>query len=139
MDEKEKERLSLVIYDVVWSIKNTLSLPVHDTLYKSFLFSLLMLGIGLIGAIGGFYIFISWQGSLICSVVLGVLLWVERAQNNAYERTYKIARAKMKEAQKRVQQLQNRGGAKSAVPGVSHDDSISVEQVGGQFEETSSG
>lgn len=125
MDEKERERLSLLIYNVVWDIRNTLTLPVHDTLYKSFLYSLMMFGICLISSLAGIYSFISWQGALICSIVLGVLLWVERAQNDAYIRTYKAARATFKKAQQRAMQLQNRGGHREdEVSGMSNDDSL---------------
>ena len=140
MDDKEKERLSLALYDVVWNIKNTLSLPVHDTLYKSLLYSLLLFGVSLIGDIGGFYTFVSWQGALICAIVLGVLLWVERAQNNAYEVAMKKARAAYIKAKKRAQQLNSKGGVvQDEVPGVPDDDSVYSEQVRGGFEETGSG
>lgn len=110
MDEKEKERLSLAIYDVVWSMKNTLSFPVHDTLYKSFLYSLLMFGIIIIAKLLKVYTFLSWQGCLICALVLGILLWVERAQNNAYERTLEQARRALKEAKKKARKMASKGG-----------------------------
>ena len=108
MSEKEKEKLSLALYDVVLGVKDTVSLPTHDTLAKTLVYSLVLTFCSLISTLLDFYTFISWQGSLICVCVLIGLLYVERAQNKTLENAYKVARQKAKAAQKKAREAQKK-------------------------------
>ena len=105
MGEKEKERLSLALYDIVLGVKDTISLPTHDTLAKTLVYALILTFCSLVSTLLDFYTFISWQGALICVCVLVGLLYVERAQNKTLENAYKLARSKAKAAQKKAQQF----------------------------------
>ena len=105
-----KERLSLYLYDIVISIRDTLSLPTHKSLEKTFYFSLGLLLCSLLSELLGFYTFISWQGCLICIGLLLLLLWLERSENDALLRMYRTARLS---AQKVVRRRQTSGTSNS--------------------------
>lgn len=106
----DKERFSLYLYDIAISIRDTLSLPTHKTLEKTFYFSLGLLLCSLLSELLGFYTFISWQGCLVCIGLLLLLLWLERSENDALLRMYRTARVSAEKAVRR---------AKSASTGVS--------------------
>lgn len=113
----DKERFSLYLYDIAISIRDTLSLPTHKTLEKTFYFSLGLLLCSLLSELLGFYTFISWQGCLICIGLLLLLLWLERRENDALLRMYRTARVSAEKAVRR---------AKSASTGVSSGRSSDV-------------
>lgn len=98
----DKERLSLYLYDIVISIRDTLSLPTHKSLEKTFYFSLGLLLCSLLSELLGFYTFISWQGCLICIGLLLLLLWLERSENDALLRMYRTARISAEKAVRRA-------------------------------------
>lgn len=88
----DKERLSLSIYSIVNSIKDTLSLPSHDILEKTLYYSLGLLCCSVMSKLLGFYTFIEWPGALLCTALLILLLWLERSENDALLRMYSNAR-----------------------------------------------
>ncbi len=99
MDDKEKEKLSLAMYDIVLSIRNNISLPTHGTISKVLVLSIALFVCSVISSLLRFYTFISWEGSLICVIVLLILLWVERAQNDTLIRAYKAGAKYAKKAE----------------------------------------
>lgn len=99
MDDKEKEKLSLAMYNIVLSIRDNVTLPTHGTIAKVLILSIAMLICSIISRLLRFYTFISWQGCLICVGVLLVLLWVERAQNDTLIKAYKAGAAYAKKAE----------------------------------------
>lgn len=90
MDNKEK--LSVGVYNLVVNIRDTLSLPTHSTIAKTFYYSLLLLVCSIVSELLGFYTFISWYGCLTCVIVLTILLWIERRENDALLKMYRTAR-----------------------------------------------
>ena len=114
MDEKEK--LSLAIYGIVVSVRDTLSLPTHATLLRTFIFSALLFLCSLLSSLLGFYTFIGWPGSLICTLALGVLLFIERSENDALSRMYRSAKLSAQKAMRRAANSGSgqRGGRNSA-------------------------
>lgn len=100
MDDKEK--LSVSIYYMFEAFRDTLSLPTDATLEKSMKFSALLFVCSGISQLLGFYTFISWQGALLCTVILIGLLWVERRENDALLRMYRNARLSAKKAAQRA-------------------------------------
>lgn len=99
MNDKEKEKLSLAMYDIVLSIRDNITLPTHGTIAKVLILAIAMLLCSIISRLFRFYTFISWQGCLICVVVLLVLLWVERAQNDTLIKAYKAGAAYAKKVE----------------------------------------
>lgn len=98
----DKERLSLAIYGIIVSVRDALSLPTHATLLNSFIFSALLFVCSLLSSLLGFYTFIGWPGSLICTLVLGTLLFIERSENDALSRMYRSAKLSAKKAMRRA-------------------------------------
>lgn len=88
----DKERLSLSMYNIILGLRNTLSLPSHDVLEKTLYYSLGLLCCSTISQLMGFYTFISWNGALLCTALLILLLWKERSENDALLRMYTAAR-----------------------------------------------
>lgn len=99
---KDDEKLSLAIYDIVLSVRNTLSLPTHKTLEKTLYYSLALFGCSLLSELIGFYTFISWQGCLICIVLIIALLFIERSENDALLKMYRTARVSAEKAVRRA-------------------------------------
>lgn len=99
MNDKEKEKLSLAMYDIVLSIRDNITLPTHGTIANVLILAIAMLLCSIISRLFRFYTFISWQGCLICVVVLLVLLWVERAQNDTLVKAYKAGAAYAKKVE----------------------------------------
>lgn len=104
----DKERLSLQIYPIILSVRDTLSLPTHKTLEKTLYYSLGLLLSSLLSELLGFYTFISWQGCLICIGLLILLLWIERSENDALLRMYRSARVSAEEAMRRAANASSR-------------------------------
>ncbi len=102
MDDKEKEKLSLAMYNIVLSIRDNISLPTHATISRVLILSIAMLICSVISTLLHFYTFISWQGCAACVAVLLILLWVERAQNDTLLKAYKAGAAYAKRAEKLV-------------------------------------
>lgn len=88
----DKERISLSIYDLFVSVRDTFSLPTHKTLEKTFYFSIALFVCSVLSELLGFYTFISWQGCIICVALLLILLWMERSENDALSKMYRAAR-----------------------------------------------
>lgn len=99
MNDKEKEKLSLAMYNIVLSIRDNITLPTHGTISKVLILSIAMLIMSLISSIAKFYTFVSWQGCLICVAVLLVLLWVERAENDTLIKAYQAGAKYAKKAE----------------------------------------
>lgn len=106
----DKERLSVSLYKIVCSIKDTLSLPTHATLEKTLYYSFGLFCCSGLSKLMGFYTFISWQGALLCTALLILLLWIERSENDALLRMYRTARLS---AQKVVRRRQTSGTSNS--------------------------
>lgn len=102
----DNSRISLMIYNTLVSIKNTLSLPTHATLEKTFIYSLILFGCSILSTLLKFYTFISWQGCLICIIALFTLLWIERSENDALLRMYRTVRVS---AEKTLQRTKTAG------------------------------
>ena len=98
----EKEIISLSIYDIVHSVKNTFSLPTHATLEKTFYYSVALLFCSILSELLGFYTFISWQGDLLCVGLLVLLLWMERSENDALLKMYRTAKVSAEKAVRRA-------------------------------------
>ena len=94
----DKERISLSMYNIIINLRNTLSLPTHDVLEKTLNYSLGLLCCSVISQLFGFYTFISWNGALLCTALLIILLWKERSENDALLRMYSTARLSIKQA-----------------------------------------
>ena len=97
-----KKRISLSIYNIVLSVRDTLSLPTHNTLEKTLYYSAALLACSILSELIGFYTFISWQGALICVVALVALLWMERSENDALLKMYRTARVSAEKALRRA-------------------------------------
>lgn len=99
---EEKERLSLAIYNIAVGIKETISLPTDKTLAKTLIMSGALFLVSFVSWLLGLYTFISWQGCLICTIFLVVLLFVERRENDALLKMYSNARLHTEQALQRA-------------------------------------
>lgn len=102
MNEQEQEQLSLAIYGIVVSIRDTLSLPTHNTLMQTTIYSAVLFLCTLVSDLLGFYTFIGWPGALICTVCLGILLFIERSEQDALSRMYRSAKLSAQKAMRRA-------------------------------------
>lgn len=93
-----EEKFAQLIYNIVIDVRDTLSLPTHKTLATTTAFSLGLFAVSLLADLLKFYTFVSWQGSLICTIALVILLWIERSENDALLRMYRSARASAEKA-----------------------------------------
>ena len=104
----ESEKLSVSIYSIAEGLKDTVSLPTPDTVEKTTFLSVILSGCSLVSEAIGMYTFISWQGSGLCTLVLGVLLYMERSENNALSRMYRNARISIEKDVKRAKDAGSR-------------------------------
>lgn len=104
----ESEKLSVSIYSIAEGLKDTVSLPTPDTVEKTTFLSVILFGCSLVSEAIGMYTFISWQGSGLCTLVLGVLLYMERSENNALSRMYRNARVSIEKDVKRAKDAGSR-------------------------------
>lgn len=104
----ESEKLSVSIYSIAEGLKDTVSLPTPDTVEKTTFLSVILFGCSLVSDAIGMYTFISWQGSGLCTLVLGVLLYMERSENNALSRMYRNARISIEKDVKRAKDAGSR-------------------------------
>ena len=104
----ESEKLSVSIYSIAEGLKDTVSLPTPDTVEKTTFLSAILFGCSLVSEAIGMYTFISWQGSGLCTLVLGVLLYMERSENNALSRMYRNARISIEKDVKRAKDAGSR-------------------------------
>ena len=104
----ESEKLSVSIYSIAEGLKDTVSLPTPDTVEKTAFLSVILFGCSLVSEAIGMYTFISWQGSGLCTLVLGVLLYMERSENNALSRMYRNARVSIEKDVKRAKDAGSR-------------------------------
>ena len=104
----ESEKLSVSIYSIAEGLKDTVSLPTPDTVEKTTFLSAILFGCSLVSEAIGMYTFISWQGSGLCTLVLGVLLYMERSENNALSRMYRNARVSIEKDVKRAKDAGSR-------------------------------
>ena len=104
----ESEKLSVSIYRIAEGLKDTVSLPTPDTVEKTTFLSVILFGCSLVSEAIGMYTFISWQGSGLCTLVLGVLLYMERSENNALSRMYRNARVSIEKDVKRAKDAGSR-------------------------------
>ena len=104
----ESEKLSVSIYSIAEGLKDTVSLPTPDTVEKTTFLSVILFGCSLVSDTIGMYTFISWQGSGLCTLVLGVLLYMERSENNALSRMYRNARVSIEKDVKRAKDAGSR-------------------------------
>lgn len=119
-----KEKISLCVYDIVLSVRDTISLPTHETLERTLKFSLLLLVCSILSSLLGFYTFISWQGCLICIVLLVILLWIERSENDALLRMYSSAKLS---AEKALRRAKDAGSSISSRRSADNNDCIESE------------
>ena len=98
----DKERLSVSIYHLFVGFKDTFTLPTDATLEKTMKFAALMLLCSALSSLLGLYTFVSWQGCLICLIVIVALLWVERRENDALLRMYRNARVSAQKVAQRA-------------------------------------
>lgn len=105
MSEKDKERLSLSMYNAVLGVRDTISLPTHKTLEKTFYFSIALLGSSILSTVIGFYTFLSWQGCLLCVALLTILLFIERSENDALLKMYRNARLSTQKVVRRAKNV----------------------------------
>ena len=94
----DKEKLSLAFYNILVGFRDTLSLPTHATLEKCMKLSACMFLLTVVCKLLGLFTFISWQGSLACTLILVALLWKERSENDALLRMYRNARISAQKA-----------------------------------------
>lgn len=130
----DKERLSLCFYSILVSMRDTLSLPTDSTLEKCLKLSAALFATTVISRLLGFFTFISWQGSLLCTVILVALLWKERRENDALLRMYRNARVS---AQKAAQYAKTAGAylddrRRSASSGTGAKKNANRQQSGGK-------
>lgn len=104
----ESEKLSVSIYSIAEGLKDTVSLPTPDTVEKTTFLSAVLFGCSLVSEAIGMYTFISWQGSGLCTLILGVLLYMERSENNALSRMYRNARVSIEKDVKRAKDAGSR-------------------------------
>ena len=104
----ESEKLSVSIYSIAEGLKDTVSLPTPDTVEKTTFLSVILFGCSLVSEAIGMYTFISWLGSGLCTLVLGVLLYMERSENNALSRMYRNARVSIEKDVKRAKDAGSR-------------------------------
>ena len=104
----ESEKLSVSIHSIAEGLKDTVSLPTPDTVEKTTFLSVILFGCSLVSEAIGMYTFISWQGSGLCTLVLGVLLYMERSENNALSRMYRNARVSIEKDVKRAKDAGSR-------------------------------
>ena len=104
----ESEKLSVSIYSIAAGLKDTVSLPTPDTVEKTTFLSVILFRCSLVSEAIGMYTFISWQGSGLCTSVLGVLLYMERSENNALSRMYRNARISIEKDVKRAKDAGSR-------------------------------
>ena len=104
----ESEKLSVSIYSIAEGLKDTVSLPTPDTVEKTTFLSVILFGCSLVSEAIGMYTFISWQGSGLCTLVLGVLLYMERSENNALSRMDRNARVSIEKDVKRAKDAGSR-------------------------------
>ena len=104
----ESEKLSVSIYSIAEGLKDTVSLPTPDTVEKTTFLSVILFGCSLVSEAIGMYTFISWQGSGLCTLILGVLLYMERSENNALSRMYRNARVSIEKDVKRAKDAGSR-------------------------------
>ena len=104
----ESEKLSVSIYSIAAGLKDTVALPTPDTLEKTTFLSAILFGCSLVSEAIGMYTFLSWQGSGLCTSVLGVLLYMERSENNALSRMYRNARVSIEKDVKRAKDAGSR-------------------------------
>ena len=104
----ESEKLSVSISSIAEGLKDTVSLPTPDTVEKTTFLSVILFGCSLVSDAIGMYTFISWQGSGLCTLVLGVLLYMERSENNALSRMYRNARVSIEKDVKRAKDAGSR-------------------------------
>ena len=100
MDDKEK--MSLLIYNAILSVRDTLSLPTHKTIEKTLIYSVVLLVCSALSTLLRFYTFVSWQGALLCTLLLVLLLWIERRENDALLRMYRTAELSAKKVMRRA-------------------------------------
>ena len=105
MDDKEK--MSLLIYNAILSVRDTLSLPTHKTIEKTLIYSVVLLVCSALSTLLRFYTFVSWQGALLCTLLLVLLLWIERRENDALLRMYRTAELSAKKAMRRAKDAGN--------------------------------
>ena len=104
----ESEKLSVSIYSIAEGLKDTVSLPTPDTVEKTTFLSVILFGCSLVSEAIGMYTFRSWEGSGLCTLVLGVLLYMERSENNALSRMYRNARVSIEKDVKRAKDAGSR-------------------------------
>ena len=105
MSEQEQERLSLSFYRVLSNLHKVLAFPTHATLEKSFKFSLVMSACTGISTLLGYYTFITWYSALTCTAIIFIVLWRERAENDALIKMYTRARQRAESAKKRAKAI----------------------------------
>ena len=110
MDDKEK--LSMSFYHILIGFKDTFSLPTDSTLEKVLKLSVVLTIVTAILTAMGFFTFLSWQGCLLCTIILVALLWKERSENDALLRMYRDARVS---AQKVAQHAKTAGARVNSV------------------------
>lgn len=109
----DSEKVSLQLYKIVVGIKDTLSLPTQNTLEKTIQYSMAMLVSSVLSQLLGFYTFLSWQGCLLCTLVLIIFILIERGEKSAILKMYSTARASTQAALRRAKAAGSRANSKS--------------------------
>lgn len=103
--DSEKAKVSLAMYDVILSIRDTVSLPTHKTLFKTAVYSLIITVITVVCRLLNYYTFLHWAGCLACTICLWTLLWVERTKDKQMQRAYAAGAAYLRRNSKKLKSL----------------------------------
>lgn len=91
-----------MLYNILNSIRNTLTLPTHKTLFTSLKISGLLTASSIISYATGFYTFINPIGALLCFGFLLTLSIMEGSENNELSRMYSAAKLSAGEIARRA-------------------------------------
>lgn len=108
MDEEQQKQISDYIYSIIVGIKDTFRLPTHSTLLLTLEYAALLLVCSIVSTLFHFYTFISWQGALLCVLALGVLIFIERSENDEIMQMYRNAQTQFNSAKDKAKELGNK-------------------------------
>lgn len=97
----DNEILLEYVKSIVECMIDTFRLPTHDTIWDTFKYSCISTVVCAVCSLFNIFTFLSWQGCLICSLALGIMLFVERNENDSLQKAYdKAKRLKNKVAER---------------------------------------
>lgn len=99
----DQDRFAQLLIEVLKSCRDLIFLPTDKRMETTFKWSLCLTALNAIFAILGVYTFLSWEGCLLCSLMLFLLLFIERRENDALSRMYHTVELSVKEAKRRAE------------------------------------